>query len=464
MADRRYLLIALILMLSTNLVAQPNDVWEPLFNGENFDNWQKLNGDAEYHIVDNTIVGIAEMGTPNTFLATKKEYGDFILEYHALVDDRLNSGVQIRSLSTPDYRDGRVHGYQVELDPSDRAWSGGIYDEARRGWLYHLEYNPKARSAFKNGLWNKFRVEAIGNHIRVWVNGVQAVDLVDDETAKGFIALQVHSIRDESKSGAKVQFKNVRIISENPEKYTHPVNRAVPQVSYLKNQLTDREREEGWELLWDGQTTNGWKGAKLDGFPQQGWTINDGVLTVNDSKGSKEAANGGDIVTKQVFGDFMLEVDFKFTKGANSGIKYFVDPNLNKGTGSAIGCEFQILDDEFHPDAKKGVNGNRTLASLYDLIPANAQFFNPDLPNKKRVNKYGWNRAKVVANGNKVTHYLNGIKVVEYERNTQMWRAFVDYSKYEQWENFGEWEKGNILLQDHGDKVHFKNIKINVLN
>jgi len=464
MVDRRYLLVALALLLFSNVMAQPGDVWEPLFNGNNFNNWEKLNGDAEYTIVDNTIVGIAEMGTPNTFLATKKEYGDFILEYEVLIDDRLNSGVQIRSLSTPDYRNGRVHGYQVELDPSDRAWAGGIYDEARRGWLYHLEYNPRAKSAFKNGLWNKFRVEAIGNHIRVWVNGVQTVDLVDDMTAKGFIALQVHSIHDKSLSGAKVQFKNIRIISENPEKYTHPVNRAVPQVSYLKNQLTEREREEGWELLWDGQTTKGWKGAKLDGFPQQGWSINDGVLTVNDSKGSKEAANGGDIVTEQVYGEFMLEVDFKFTKGANSGIKYFVDPNLNKGTGSAIGCEFQILDDEFHPDAKKGVNGNRTLASLYDLIPADAQYFNPDLPNKKRVQKYDWNRAKIVATGNKVTHYLNGIKVVEYERNTQMWRAFVDYSKYQKWENFGEWEKGNILLQDHGDEVHFKNIKINVLD
>lgn len=436
--------------------------WQDLFNGKDFSGWKKLNGDAEYTIEDGVIVGTAQLNTPNTFLATEKEYGDFILEYEVWLDNRLNSGVQIRSLSKADVKNGRVHGYQVELDPSERAWAGGIYDEARRGWLYNLEYNPIAKKAYKNEEWNKFRVEALGNNIRVWVNGVQAVDLVDDLTTEGFIALQVHSIHQEEKAGAQVKFKNIRIITENVKEYSSQIDLSVPQVSYLKNTLTEREIKEGWKLLWDGKTTNGWKGAKLDKFPEGGWSINDGELIVEDA-GGHESTNGGDIVTKEKFSNFILDVDFKFTEGANSGIKYFVDTDLNKGPGSSIGCEFQILDDDKHPDAKMGVNGNRTLASLYDLIKADAHQFVPTESTPKRVNKYGWNRARIISNDNYVAHYLNGIKVIEYERGTQMWRALVAYSKYKNWPNFGELPKGNILLQDHGDEVHFKNIKIKEL-
>jgi hypothetical protein len=154
-------------------------------------------------------------------------------------------------------------------------------------------------------------------------------------------------------------------------------------------------------------------------------------------------------------------LDFKITEGANSGIKYFVNTELNKGEGSAIGCEYQLLDDVKHPDAKLGVNGNRTMGSLYDLIAANGQFFNPALPVVKYLNGTGqWNRARIVVNGSKVEHYLNGCKIVEYERGTQEWRALVAYSKYKDWPSFGEFKEGNILLQDHGDEVSFCNIKI----
>ncbi|MDZ7722997.1 MAG: DUF1080 domain-containing protein [candidate division KSB1 bacterium] len=459
---RRAVYMTAILAVAMTSACTGGD-WTPLFNGENLDGWTRLNGTAEYKVEDNMIIGVSSMNTPNTFLATEKEYGDFILEYEAKVDPALNSGVQIRSNSIPDYRDGRVHGYQVELDPSDRAWTGGIYDEARRGWLYHLEYNPEAKTAFKQNEWNQFRVQAIGNRLQVWLNGVPASNLVDDETAKGFIALQVHSIgNDTSKAGKTVKFRNIRIMTENLDAAKKDMPADVQQVSYLANTLTEREKEQGWKLLWDGETTKGWRGAKLDDFPEKGWVIEDGVLTVLESGGG-ESEHGGDIVATRLYSDFVLQVDFKYTKGANSGIKYFVDPELNKGAGSAIGCEFQILDDEHHPDAKKGVNGNRTLASLYDLIPANAHFYLPNESTSKRVNKYRWNRAKIVADGNDVAHYLNGIKVVEYQRRTQMWRALVAYSKYAKWPNFGEWEEGNILLQDHGNRVSFKNIKIKEL-
>ena len=232
-----------------------------------------------------------------------------------------------------------------------------------------------------------------------------------------------------------------------------------PEVSYLDNQLTDNEKSQGWKLLWDGKTTNGWRGAKINEFPANGWWLKDGVLSVLSSDGT-ESRHGGDIVTSKKYKNFTLEVDFNLTEGANSGIKYFVQTDLNKGDGSAIGCEFQVLDDKKHPDAKMGVMGNRTLGSLYDLIPANSTFFDKNQP-EKRFNGIGkWNRARIEVRGKNVKHILNGVKVVEYERGTQQWDALVNYSKYKDWQNFGEQEEGNILLQDHGDKVSYKNLKI----
>jgi hypothetical protein len=454
-------LVLSICILFSCGISQDGD-WKSPFNGKNLDNWELLNGTVEFKIEGDAIVGTSKMNTPNSFLATKKTYSDFILEYEAKLDEGLNSGVQIRSLSTPDYKDGRVHGYQVELDASARAWSGGIYDEARRGWLYNLEYNPSAKTAYKNQDWNKFRVEAIGNHIRVWLNGIQTTDLIDDMTKEGFIALQVHSIDNEKKVGKKVRFRNIRLLTDNLAKERIPLSDEIVQVSYLVNRLTEREIKEGWQLLWDGKTTENWRGARLDHFPEKGWNIEDGILIVEKSSG-EESAHGGDIVTTEIYGDFIFKIDFKMTKGANSGIKYFVDTELNKGKGSAIGCEYQIIDDEHHPDAKMGTDGNRTLASLYDLIPATAKYFVPTESNDKRFNQYEWNRAKIVAKGKKVEHYLNGIKVVEYERRTPVWRALVARSKYHVWPNFGELEKGHILLQEHGYEVSFKNIKIKIL-
>jgi hypothetical protein len=473
MKKQVFILIAMLVAVATS-AQEPQ--WQNLFNGKNLKGWTKLNGTAEYKIQDNAIVGVSKMGTPNTFLATDKMYNNFILEFEFKIDEGLNSGVQFRSNSLKNYRDGRVHGYQFEIDPSERAWTGGIYDEARRGWLYPLTYNtmkavvvksddsgeclypptynPLAQKAFKKNEWNKGRIEAIGNSIRTWVNGIPCADLIDDMTKSGFIALQVHQIGNPKDEGKTVSWRNIRILTENLDQFKTPEDpNSISQINAIPNTISEREAREGWKLLWDGKTTQGWRGARLTGFPQKGWVIEDGILKVLKGAG-EESAHGGDIITTKKYKNFVLKVDFKITEGANSGVKYFVDPDLNKGEGSAIGCEFQILDDKNHPDAKLGVKGNRTLGSLYDLIPApeNKPFFNGF-----------FNTAMIVVKGNHVEHWLNGTKLLEYERNNPMWNALVAYSKYKDWPNFGNAKEGHILLQDHGDEVWFRNIKIKEL-
>ena len=459
----KQLFIGSIFMSFTFMMcAQSEAKWTKLFNGKNLEGWSVINGAAEYKVVDGVIIGTSKTNTPNTFLRTNENYGDFILEYDMKMDNDINSGVQIRSHSRPEYQSGRVHGYQIECDDSERAWSAGIYDEGRNGWLYSLEYNPSAKKAYKRADWNNYRVEALGNRIRTFLNGIPVTDLLVDYDSEGFIGLQVHSIgSDEQHSGKNISWKNIRILTNAVAKNILPET-GIRQVNYLLNTLSASEKADGWQLLWDGKTKDGWKSAKGEAFPEKGWAIKDGILSVEKSNGG-ESANGGDIITAKKYRNFILEADFNLTEGANSGIKYFVNPELNKGEGSAIGCEFQILDDKVHPDAKLGVNGNRTLASLYDLIPANGQDFNLNLQ-KKRFNGIGtWNRARIEVRGSTVTHFLNGTKVVEYDRGTQIWRALVACSKYAKWPNFGEFEEGNILLQDHGDAVSFRNIKIKSL-
>ena len=450
---KRYLVAVAILAAAAGS-ASAQDGWRPLFNGKTLDGWAQLNGTAPFTVADGAIVGTTVVASPNSFLGTKEEFGDFILEYEAKLDAPMNSGVQIRGISSASIMNGRVRGYQIEIDPSDRAWTGGLYDEARRGWL-HPVYGPEAaRKAFRMGEWNRFRVEAIGTSIRSWVNGVPVANVVDDLTPKGFIALQVHSVgNDASKVGQTVRFRNIRILTQGLEGKRTPDKGDTTQYNYIPNTLTDREKKDGWKLLWDGKTNAGWRGAKLPSFPEKGWTIKDGVLIVAETGGG-EAAAGGDIVTADQFENFELIVEFNLTKGANSGIKYFVDTELNKGQGSSIGCEFQLLDDAVHPDAKLGVKGNRTLAGLYDMIA----------PVGVRSNGIGeWNRARIVVQGKHVEHWLNGFKTVEYERGTQMWRAIVNNSKYTVWPAFGESQKGRILLQDHGNTVMFRTIKIREL-
>ena len=202
-SERLLFVVLLTVFMVFETSAQSSDGWTGLFNGKNLKGWKQLNGNAEYKVKDGTIVGITKTNTRNSFLCTQKNYDNFILEFEVWVDPAINSGVQFRSNSFKDYKNGTVHGYQFELDPSDRAFSGGIYDEGRRAWMYPLSLNEKARKAFKNGTWNTCRIEAIGNSIKTWINGIQCSNLVDDKSTSGFIGLQVHGIGNDSSLAGK---------------------------------------------------------------------------------------------------------------------------------------------------------------------------------------------------------------------------------------------------------------------
>ncbi|NLV19134.1 MAG: DUF1080 domain-containing protein [Bacteroidetes bacterium] len=441
--------VALVLLFTVSPVKAQ---WKKL-KDKDLREWVLLNGEASFEIRKGTVTGTTKLKSPNSFLCTPENYGDFILECDVWIDPRLNSGIQIRSESYSGYLNGRVHGYQIEIDPSERGWSGGIYDEARRGWMYALDRNPTGKKAFRAGEWNHYRIEAVGNSIRTWINGVPCADMLDALTPSGFIALQVHSIgEDQSKEGSQVKWKNIKMITTEVEKHSTPHSDIIPQVSFLENTLSEREVKEGWKLLFDGKTSSGWMNARTKRFPESGWQITKGMLTVNPESAQK--GGGGDIVTVDKFRNFELIVDFRYTRGANSGIKYFVDTEVNNGAMASIGCEYQILDDRNHPDAKAGVGGNRTLSSLYDLLP----------PRNKRDNGENiWNRATIIVRGNKVQHWLNDMMTLEYQRGTNSWKETVAASKFKNTTGFGETEEGRILLQDHGDNVSFKNIKIREL-
>ncbi|GAA4320898.1 DUF1080 domain-containing protein [Mucilaginibacter gynuensis] len=440
-----------IMVMSASAQVKPG--YTSLFDGKTLNGWKRLAGTADYKVVDGTIQGTTVMNSGNTFLVTEKEYGDFILELDIKLESNVsNSGVQTRSHFDPAANGGKgkVYGRQCEIDPSARDWAGGIYDEGRRDWLYPVDLNAQAKGTFKVGEFNHIKVECIGNEMKTWINGKPIAYVVDTVDAKGFLGLQVHGINSQEQADKKVWFKNIQIKTTNLK--PTPFEKGIYVVDLVPNHINTYEKADGWKLLFDGKTSNGWHSARANAFPAKGWDISNGTISVQPSNGA-ESTNGGDIVTNGEFKAFDLSFEFRLTEGANSGLKYFVTLD-EKTQGSAIGLEYQVLDDARHPDAKLGRDGNRTLASLYDLIKANKQ--------ERFVHPIGkWNTGRVVVSpDNHVVHYLNGVKVLEYDRGSQAFKDLVAISKYKVWKDFGEAPQGHILLQDHGNAVSFKSIKI----
>jgi hypothetical protein len=213
------------------------------------------------------------------------------------------------------------------------------------------------------------------------------------------------------------------------------------------NTLTAAEKKAGWQLLFDGKTTKGWHGIKTEKFPADHWVAEGGILKCVGGK------NNVDLVTDQLYDSFDFKWEWRLTPGGNSGVKYLVDEAMSK-PGFGIGFEYQLIDDDKHPDAKQGRDGNRTVGSLYDLIAAK----------EKTVKAPGeWNESRLLVDGNHVEHWLNGRKVLSFERGSAEMKDLIAKSKYKSLAGFGEVPKGYLLLQDHETEVAFRNLKIRVL-
>lgn len=324
----------------------------PLFDGKSLDGWHKAGGGATYRVEDGCVVGEVGPGH-NTFLCTDKNYGNFVLKVDVKLDIPGNSGIQIRSHVNDK---GRVFGYQCEIDPSERAWSGGIYDESRRGWLYPLAGKEEARKAFKLDGWNQYVIQAVGPSIKTWVNGVPCADLIDTADLSGFIALQVHS----GKQG-QIRWKNIM----------------------LKDLGVSQ-----WKPLFNGKDFAGWE--KIG--PGQ-WTIEDGVIQGTKAKEEREH---GHMITEKAYTDFAVRLQFKAIEG-NSGLYFRVEEG---GRAGVLGFQSEI-------DPKSDPGG------LYET-GGRAWVKRPDAELVKKHFKPGeWNEMAVVAWGDRIVTQVNGRTMVE---------------------------------------------------
>lgn len=335
--------------------AEPADTegWVNLFDGKSLTGWTAV-GTARYEVKDGMIVGTTNSG-PNSFLTSNKHYGDFILELEFKVDQGTNSGIQIRSHRNDK---GRVNGYQVEIDTSDRAWTGGIYDEGRRGWLYPLKDKPEAQKAFKRGEWNTFRIQCVKDSIKTWVNGVPASDLVDAMTSKGFIALQCHS----DKQTHQIQWKNIRIKELG---------------------------EHVWKPIFDGKSLTGWH-AVGGGT----WEAKDGIL--QGTSAATEKKHGHLFYDKEVT-DFTARVKYKANKG-NSGLYFRVQKTPDDVGVKGFQAEIDAANDA---------------GGLYETN-ARAWVVQPKPEDVKKYFKPGqWNEMTVSAHGGRIVVHVNGVKTAE---------------------------------------------------
>lgn len=416
---------------------QAAEKWTQLFDGKTLNGWTQKGGEAKYRVEDGCVVGTTVPNTPNSFLCTDREYADFILEYDFKVDPKMNSGVQIRSHcydvpyefkwkeKTIKVAAGRVHGYQVEIDPDvkrGRMWSAGLYDEGRRAWLFPddgekgphgMAFSEQGRGIFKDNDWNHVRVEAVGSSLKTFLNGKPAADLQDDMTDGGFIALQVHGIGKKDET-MEVRWRNIRI--------------------------QDLSRQ-GADVLFGGKNLDGFQTASGEAV-SAGWEVQDGTI----HRGGK----GGDIFSKKEYGDFILDIEWKIAEGGNSGIKY----RVTKYGKQMLGPEYQVLDDDKHPDGKLR-EGRRKTGGLYD-------FFQPN--EMKVLNPPGnWNHTRIVAKGTHFQHWLNGYKVLEYDTTSEDWKRELEGSKFKKTEGFNANATGRIMLQDHGDEVWYRDITVQEL-
>lgn len=269
----------------------------------------------------------------------------------------------------------------------------------------------------------------------------RVVELLADKGYEGPIGIQCYNLKGQPETYLKTTAASIKKFKE---KYEKP-----------ENQLSEREKANGWKLLFDGKSMEQWRGINKDYFPKSGWKVEDGLL-VASFEGGGESESGGDIITKKKYGDFVLKWDWKMvSKGGNSGLKYYVQEGLGENEGYGFGLEYQILDDKNHEwmlNGKMKPNDYHTVGSVYEIYPAS-----PD----KRPSPLGlWNTSEIVSKDNHVEHWLNGQKILEYDRGSSDFKGKIAESKFKDVKGYGTIPKGYLLLQDHGSVVNYRNIKV----
>lgn len=354
--------------------------------------WQQVGGKAPYHVEDNIIIGTTIPTNQNSFLTTKENFGDFIFEVDVNVDAGMNSGVQFRSNIATGQHAGRVHGYQMEIDTSDRKWSGGIFDERRSGWIYNLSRNKKCQESFKVAQWNKYRIEAIGNHLQTFINDIPCANLIDDQTASGFIALQVHSAGKDAE-GKQVKWRNPRILTKNVEQFASTSKNQALQFSNLTNTLTPYEKENNWQLLWDG------KEKSLNQLPKT-WQSNNQIINIQEQNTKQQ------LTFDVPYDNFEIQLDVKIGNNLLGGIHYLI---ANNNTAKNTALTFQLADDKLTPQAK---DPKQSLGAIrHNVAPFNHS--EKSRETKRVKGKWGWNRVRIVVAHGKVQHWLNNIKLAQ---------------------------------------------------
>lgn len=395
-------------LLTTLVHAQPQ--WENLLANNSLSKFEQRGGKAKYWIENGELVGETRPNTPNSFLCTKKIYGDFELTFEFKVNPELNSGVQIRSNSVAGYRDGVVHGYQAEIDPTDRRYTGGIYDESRRGWLDTMEHLAPDRPFLKKNDWNKYRILCEGSRIRTWINGVASADLTDDLTLTGFVAFQVHGVGDR-KDPLQIRWRNIKIRDLGT-----PYQEKPRKADWLMNSSADLKR---WQ-----------KASSKEAIE---WKYINGALQIAPGKGS--------IQTVQPHESALIYLEFKVNDNGAAG-----QLNGNSGVYLQGRYEVQILNSAGQKPA---------LDNCGAIYGVKAPDFNMALPAGEWQNYWidftapRWDGDKKIANARATVRHNGTIiqKDVEIPGTTTSGAGESPLP-------------AGLLLQDHGHPIEFRKIWI----
>ncbi|MBO6688615.1 MAG: DUF1080 domain-containing protein [Henriciella sp.] len=363
-------LICVVMLAGCGHVTTPTEEqtgWVELFDGQSLEGWNQVNGEAPYESVDGVIRGTNIFDTPNSFLATDEEYSDFMLEFESRSIGDANSGVQFRTELAPGTWSGVV-GYQLDIDPSERRWTGGIYHEGVHIWRHSMARNPDCQAAYQHGEWNAYRIEAIGSVIATWVNGVPCAHMTGDHHATGFVALQVHAIGQEEKYlGSFTEWRNLRVLTDPQPSDLMQAQRGALVEGWLDNQVSEIEIEKGWKAF----------------------EFLDGAATV-------DVASDG----------FEFVIDMQMDDAAEGYLDYSFEYD-----GNACEGRYAILNDA-------ALGETRPASHLMGSSPDTHEAINLSEPGRpKRVYADGrWNRVRIVVTDDRIQHWLNSVKVVDYPR------------------------------------------------